>query len=308
MSKVAWSVLLVCLALVTPSLADSAEAGFNFTYGYKTAANTVSAVDYSDEAGTSLRGFFVYDNTTTSTRPVVVIAPDYDGTGPYEMWRANLLATMGYAAFVADIYGTDQLQGPALSQTNSSHLAMQYISDPETLLMRIGAAVQEAQRQPHVRANSTAVIGYCFGGATVLDLAASYPDSITDNVLGVMAFHTGAPPSPMLNQTEGNPIRISVQQGWNDQSVSHDEAAMTQQMWEDAGITWEWTWYSGTVHAFTEPDLVGSSASASSAYNQVADERSWQALRFFLLDLFGYTSTANPYTNTTVFDTTSSFA
>lgn len=53
--QVAWSVLLVCLALVTPSLADSAEAGFNFTYGYKTAANTVSAVDYSDEAGTSLR-------------------------------------------------------------------------------------------------------------------------------------------------------------------------------------------------------------------------------------------------------------
>lgn len=42
----------------------------------------------------------------------------------------------------------------------------------------------QAQRQPHVRANSTAVIGYCFGGATVLDLAASYPDSITDNVLG----------------------------------------------------------------------------------------------------------------------------
>ena len=43
-----------------------------------------------------------------------------------------------------------------------------------------------------------------------------------------MAFHTGSPPSPMLNQTEGNPIRISVQQGWNDPSVTHDEAAMTQ--------------------------------------------------------------------------------
>ena len=34
-----------------------------------------------------------------------------------------------------------------------------------------------------------------------------------------------------------------------------------QQMWEDAGITWEWTWYSGTVHAFTQPDLVGENAS-----------------------------------------------
>lgn len=37
-----------------------------------------------------------------------------------------------------------------------------------------------------------------------------------------------------------------------------------QQMWEDAGITWEWTWYSGTVHAFTQPDLVGENASAVS--------------------------------------------
>lgn len=47
------------------------------------------------------------------------------------------------AAFVADIYGTAQLQGPALSMTNSSHLNMQYTSDPELLLLRIGAAVEE---------------------------------------------------------------------------------------------------------------------------------------------------------------------
>ena len=46
----------------------------------------------------------------------------------------------------------------------------------------------------------------------------------------------------------------------------------------------------------------------TTAYNQVADERSWQALRFYLLDLFGYTSMSNPYTNTTVPDTASSFA
>ena len=46
----------------------------------------------------------------------------------------------------------------------------------------------------------------------------------------------------------------------------------------------------------------------TTAYNRVADERSWQSLRFFLLDLFGDTNTANFYTNTTVFDTASSFA
>ena len=28
---------------------------------------------------------------------MVVIIPDYDGIGPYELWRANLLAQQGYA-------------------------------------------------------------------------------------------------------------------------------------------------------------------------------------------------------------------
>ena len=47
----------------------------------------------------------------------------------------------------------------------------------------------QAQSQPHVRSDSTVVIGYCFGGATVLDLAASYPDPITDNVLGKLPLY-----------------------------------------------------------------------------------------------------------------------
>ena len=43
-----------------------------------------------------------------------------------------------------------------------------------------------------------------------------------------MAFHTGGAPSIMANETEDNPIRISVQQGYDDPSVSKDEAAMFQ--------------------------------------------------------------------------------
>ena len=35
-------------------------------------------------------------------------------------------------------------------------------------------------------------------------------------------------------------------------------------MWDGLGIDWEWTWYSQTVHAFTEPDLVGVNAAAVS--------------------------------------------
>ena len=45
---------------------------------------------------------------------------------------------------------------------------------------------------------------------------------------GVMGFHVAAPPSAVINMTEGNPIRISVQQGFDDPSVPQNEALSTQ--------------------------------------------------------------------------------
>lgn len=45
----------------------------------------------------NVQGYFAYDNATVAERPAVVVIPDYDGIGPYELWRANLLAQLGYA-------------------------------------------------------------------------------------------------------------------------------------------------------------------------------------------------------------------
>ena len=158
------------------------------------------------------------------------------------------------AAFVADIYGVNQTQGPALNSSQSSALSGMYGMNPELLLDRVGAGVAEvmlqhpvlsdnvisnhlpaedaplsshfcwllavlallvpfcmrtahllvvmqqcvkflcvftqAQMQSMVLPNATVVIGYCFGGSAVLDLAASWP-SMTDGVQGkpCKAFH-----------------------------------------------------------------------------------------------------------------------
>ena len=45
---------------------------------------------------------------------------------------------------------------------------------------------------------------------------------------GVVGFHVASPPSASINMTAGNPIRISVQQGFDDPSVPPQEALMTQ--------------------------------------------------------------------------------
>ena len=126
-------------------------------------------------------------------RPVVVVIPDYDGIGPYEFWRANLLAQLGYAgmnkscssetkksshlfafaavpallysnfdtliivtrgtlcvaAFVADIYGVNQTQGPELNMSQASALSGMYGRNPGLLLDRVGAGIAEVMLCPH---------------------------------------------------------------------------------------------------------------------------------------------------------------
>ena len=126
--------LVLSAACVLGRVAGSpAEASFNFTYGYDPAVISVTTVNYTDGSGTALRvrfntschdqgsrllifdfsclslqagssleslllqGYVAVDNRTTAARPAVVIIPDYDGIGPFELWRANLLAQLGYA-------------------------------------------------------------------------------------------------------------------------------------------------------------------------------------------------------------------
>ena len=43
-----------------------------------------------------------------------------------------------------------------------------------------------------------------------------------------MAFHAGSGPSAMIDMSEGNPIRVSVQQGFDDPSITPDDALATQ--------------------------------------------------------------------------------
>ncbi len=54
------------------------------------------------------------------------------------------------AAFVADIYGVAQVQGPALTSAQSSTLDEMYLMDPELLLSRVGAGVAEVHISVHV--------------------------------------------------------------------------------------------------------------------------------------------------------------
>ena len=62
--------------------------------------------------------------------------------------------------------------------------------------------------------------------------------------------------------TEGLYMLSIVQLAYTKLSLvcAHNCHSRPQEMWESMGVKWEWTWYSQTVHAYTEPDLVGANA------------------------------------------------
>ena len=75
---------LIGLSFSSFACAQTTEASPLFSVGYNASRLVMQNVSYSD--GTSpLRGFLAFDNSSTAERPVVVIFPDYDGIGPYEV-------------------------------------------------------------------------------------------------------------------------------------------------------------------------------------------------------------------------------
>lgn len=87
-------------------------------------------------------------------------------------------------------------------------------------------------------------VKFCSGIECNLDLGSCLAEAISTEVVlavivqchsklhaasaGVMAFHAASPPSAEINMTVGNPIHISVQQGFDDPSIPQAEALMTQ--------------------------------------------------------------------------------
>jgi len=261
-------------------------------------------VSYTDSTGASLQGYFAYDSAISDPRGLVVILPDWDGIGNYERWRAQLLASIGYAAFVADIYTTAVPQGPSLPQANRSQLSGTYSRNQTLYVARIVGAIAAAKTDPVVDPTRVAAIGYCFGGGGVIQLARAYGQPGTEGLLGVVSFHGSqlAYKAGDKNFTMGNPVVVSIQNGYLDPSNNASQLASIQAELEAAQITYQFTNYGKTVHAFTEPNLAPwtPATTGTQAYSRYSDVASWWSLRALLLDIFGAVEGAsNPYTAST---------
>jgi len=239
-------IMIVALFLLTANLAMASGSYTDYSVG-----------------GESFQGYFISAGENT---PLVVIVHDWDGLTDYEVKRAHMLAELGYSAFAVDLFG----KGVRPTETaEKKKLTGMLYSDRDRMRALLEGGLQEAAARGGNLDNSV-VIGYCFGGAAVLELARSGAD-----LKAFIAFHGGltTPDNQNYEKVKG---KIFVFHGSADTAVTMDQFAQLAKNLEAAGVYHEMTTYSGAPHAFT--------VFGSSRYHEDADRKSWQRFTRFLKD------------------------
>src|SRR5574341_2046066 len=215
---------------------------------------------------TLLEGYRAYDDSIQGKRPGVLVVHEWRGLNDYARRRAEQLAELGYIAFALDMYGKGLY---AKDHEEAGKLSGVYRSDRALMRDRARAGLEVLKNHSLTDQARLAAIGYWFGGTTVLELARA-----GENLLGVVSFHGGLS-NPKPEDSKNIKGRILVLHGADDKFISPDEISAFQEEMRKANVDWQMIFYGGAVHSFTVPEA-GTDPSKGMAYNEKADERSWE--------------------------------
>ncbi len=226
-------------------------------------------VEYRDSTGKRYLGFLAAP--VRPTGPAVLVAHNAPGVSDFERGVARRLAQAGYVALCADYIG----EGEVLSMQAIGPRLGPLLADTTLVREPITAALAALLRQSGVDHDRMAAIGYCFGGAAVLELARTGAP-----LRAVVGFHSGL---PVTRPQDNKNIRgkVLLLQGAADPLVPPEVRTTFEVQMNEAAVDWRMILYGRTQHAFTVPGSENMGM-AGVAYDKASDERSWRAM----LDLF----------------------
>ena len=232
-------------------------------------------IEYKD-GDVPLKGEIYYDDAIEGKRPGVLVVHEWWGLNDYARKRAEMLAAMGYVAFAADMYGDNKVTTHA---KDAKGWMQQITSNVGAWQNRANLGLEVLKNHKLTDNDKTAAIGYCFGGATVMQMAYAGSD-----VNGVVSFHGSLPPASE-SQAKSVKTRIMVAHGNADPFVPAEKVSAFRSALDNAGVGYEFNGYDGAKHAFTNPGA-GEYGMDALAYNEQADQRSWQAMQDFFAEIF----------------------
>lgn len=236
-------------------------------------------VTYQDGA-TTLKGFVVYDDAIQGRRPGIVMVHEWWGITNHIRNEAQKFAQQGYTAFVADMYGDAKT---ADNPNDAGALATSVMQDPKVMEARFNAARTQLAGHSSADPRRIGAVGYCFGGAVVLNMARAGAD-----LAAVAGFHASLglnTPAPAPGSVKA---KILVLNGAADPFVKREEYEAFKRDLDAAKAEYQVIEYPGAVHAFTNPEAteLGQKFNLPLRYDaQVDREAKAEALKFFNANL-----------------------
>ena len=241
------------------------------------AAPTTKPVSWT-VGDTAFDGVLVYDDANDRPRPGLLMVPNWYGVTDAAVEKAKTIAGDDYVILLVDMYGRGVR--PANPQEAGKAAGAVY-ADRAQMRERINTALAtlRATDGAPLAKDDIGAIGFCFGGATVLELARS-----GTALAGVASFHGSLNTSDPAAAGE---IRtpVLVMNGADDTFVSAEEIDGFETEMRTAGADWQFVNYGGAVHCFAEPDEDGS-VIGGCKFHEPSYRRSMAKMRGFFEERF----------------------
>ena len=204
--------------------------------------------------------------------PSVIIVPSWLNVTKSVRRRADMLAELGYAVFVLDLFGAGVRPRPPESPVV---VIKPLLDDRLFFRQRLLSGLEVFCRQPECSPARVAALGYCIGGCGVLELARSGAA-----LRGVVSLH-GILSSPLPADPGAIKSKILVLHGDEDPIVSLDEVIAFRKEMRGARANWELVIYGEAKHSFTGEGVTEDCIVGAGLHPQ-SEERSWGAITSFL--------------------------
>ena len=227
--------------------------------------------------GTTFKSVLVYDDAVTGKRPGLVMVPNWYGINDTAVAKAKMIAGKDYVILLTDMYG----HGVRPKNDSEAKTAVAPLYHDRGLMRaRIGKAFEQLKAQvgkAPIDSSRLAAIGFCFGGAVVLDLARTGSD-----VKAVVAFHGDlSTDDPTL--TTKIKARVLAMNGSDDTLTMPQAPEFTKDMQQDPS-DWQFVEIGHVVHCFTETEATAKTGVCR--YDAKAAARSYRMMHDWLAESF----------------------
>lgn len=253
-------------------------AALSSVFGEKTTGSKIKEENITYTVGGKVyKGFVAYNENLKGKRPGILVVHEWWGLTDYPKMRAKKLAGLGYIALAVDMFGEGKT---AANPTEAQAYTTPFYSNPTLSKTLLDVALGKIKEYKQTDPARVYAIGYCFGGAAVLNYA-----KLGGDVKAVVSFHGGLKGVP----ADKNLLKakILVCNGGSDKFVSESDIATFKHQLDSIGATYSFKSYPGALHAFSNPAAteLGKKFSMAIEYNKDADVNSWNDMNKFFKSL-----------------------